>query len=327
MFDLLKEAEASVEKLDVDNEEFSEFDFAVAEANMEESEIQLNFEMAKEEQLQELEDLKVNLESAGEELALLRAAKPSLESMGVNCESNEQAVKDINTFIEKVEPSEENLSQWVALGVLVTVMLVEFLIYTYNVGVWLKKLVLKLSGKKLGDPNPKQYEDELKMIEYSKFNKVIDAITKSFDTLKQDSMRKKISSDTYKSIVSACKSAGIVFDENGKITKSSEDSLEPKLMSVKNAGWTKSNVDSTLDKLAKLSRILGDYADIHREVLRQKATIKAVKDSSEDKEKVKEAIKEQKRAAKLIRTSCKELASLIKMYSKKYKTAYYVFVN
>lgn len=309
-------------------EEVSNFDLCIAEDNFEEVLQEVEMSIRKEDQVAKLIELRDHLK--GDEArakAVLHIAKEHLDAIGVDTTSCESAVECIDKVIENYDPSGEAWINWALIAIIIIVDLILTYQLLSNAGVTIRKMVGNLGSKNIGDADEKKYNQKTKVVSSQNFSKVIAASIKALDALKTDSIAKRVGVKTLSVMEGAAKSAGIVMDANGDIAKSSWVALEPKEQSVKEAGWTKSNISSGLTDLIKLSKVLESFTDVEAQAQKQKSAIQQAKDAGGDKNQVKDNINEIKVAGKKIKRLSKDLLKLVKIYSKSYSKAFYVFVD
>lgn len=319
MFEMLvSQVKSTDEKIEKD---VTEFDILDAEGKLESSLNLLTSMIQKEDSLNDLKDLKEHL-SNDTTTAVLKLAQKDLLVIGVDCESNESAIADIEKFIDHIESSEEAIDP---LKVAIGVFLVIDLIYTYYVffdsANWIRRKIGYMTNKTIGEPNVKKFEKTTEMVSYQQFDKFIKSATKALDILKSDSLQKRVGSKTFDAMESALKVGGVELFDKGDYTPNTIKKLEPKEQSVKQAGWTMVNIKDGLKSLIELSKVLGEFSSVSRQAKSQQTTLK----ESKDVENSKEVVAKEKAAAANIKRLGKDTVKMIKSYVRAFRQAYAVF--
>lgn len=310
------------------DEEVSELDIILAEEAMDKSFADVELQMSVEQQLEELKTIRnIIAEAKPEDDSLLKFTKASLSNLGITCEDNASTVAAIDDVIAKVEVSEEsgNLARMIVAGVIVALNAYALYKLMSNTGAYVNKIVNRLSKKEVGFANKKKYESPMEIVGVNDFKKCMTGCTKAFDILKTDSLKNSVGTDTYKKISSALISAGLKFDEEGKLLDSSPALKALKEQTAEDGKWHTSNLRESLNILAEAAKALGEYTDVAKNTRRQKAKLNEQKASTEDKQEAKEKVAKEKASAKKIKAMMNDTLKVVKSYTKAYVKVHNIF--
>lgn len=271
-----------------------------AEKEMDKVIAELEVAIKRDEQFTELAQLGKELTGAkAEDTSLLSSAKPALENIGIDCESNVIAAEGITEILQKYEvvPSEEGFIADV-LGWGVFGIFWPFLRAGASTAEWLRKVEKKLVRKTLAaHPDAGDYENpSVEIVTAKQFSDLIGTYTKCLEQFTADVGAKTTADVIFENIKKTAKSGmGIDLVETG--SHEDTDKYDPKKQTPKSAGWDLKTVESSIKMVTALTKVLGRYVTLEKTFIKMKKA-KSNKADAADKEEAKAKLAAHKQNAK-----------------------------
>lgn len=263
------------------------------------------------DQLDLASDVYAVLKNAEEgDTTLLEFMKPALESVNINCESNQSAIDGLEKLISNGDIDQESfLIGWLAAtGVVVAVeFAIKALGITSSYGTKLTTIVAKLKQIKIGDKfwDSKMNVAKDEMYSFKQFSDYIGGFTKAIKIIRD--------ADGYfdKSVVdkvqSAMSSIGVKLTDEGVVEFTKR--YVPVEDTMKELGWDPTTAKKSIEIMDDLAKALVSIKGSKEKAL---AMIKKAKVESDNKE-LSDSEKEQlKKKSEEIKKSSKFIAKFIK---------------